>query len=77
MNPITSFLCFILVLAGLAASQWVNIYLALLFFVVAAIIALSKKMVNVWEKFVILRMGKLQIVKGPGNVLRQRCNFAP
>jgi regulator of protease activity HflC (stomatin/prohibitin superfamily) len=66
MNPITSFLCFILVLAGLAASQWVNIYLALLFFVVAAVIALSLKMANVWEKFVILRMGKLQSVKGPG-----------
>lgn len=66
MNPITSFLAFVLVLAGLAAGQWVNIYLSLLFFVVAVIIALSLKMANVWQKFVILRMGKLQSVKGPG-----------
>ena len=77
MNRITSFLAFVLVLPGLVAGQWVSISLSLLFFVVAAIIALSKKMVNVWEKFVILRMGKLQIVKGPGNILRQRCDFAP
>ncbi|MBU6995949.1 MAG: slipin family protein [Ferrovum myxofaciens] len=30
------------------------------------IIALSLKMANAWQKFVILRMGKLQSVKGPG-----------
>ena len=30
------------------------------------IIALSLKLANAWEKFVILRTGKLQSVKGPG-----------
>ena len=30
------------------------------------IIALSLKMANTWEKFVILKMGKLQSVKGAG-----------
>ena len=66
MNPITSFLVLVFVLAGLAIGNWVNPYLAPAFFAVAAIIALSLKMANAWQKFVILRMGKLQSVKGPG-----------
>ncbi len=66
INPITSFLVFVLILAGLASGQWVNLYLAFLFFAAAVIVALSLKMANVWQKFVILRMGKLQGVKGPG-----------
>ena len=66
MNPITSFLVFVCVLAGLAIGQWVNDYLALVFFAAAVIIAFSLKMANAWQKFVILRMGKLQSVKGPG-----------
>jgi len=66
LNPITSFLFFVLVLGGLAVGQWVNLYLAFLFFGTAAIVALSLKMANVWQKFVILRMGKLQGVRGPG-----------
>jgi hypothetical protein len=35
-------------------------------FVAAAVIALSLKMANAWQKFVILRMGKLQSVRGAG-----------
>jgi regulator of protease activity HflC (stomatin/prohibitin superfamily) len=66
MNPITSFLVFVLLLAGLAVGYWINPYLAFVFFVAAAIIALSLKMANAWQKFVILRMGKLQSVKGAG-----------
>lgn len=66
MNPITSFLVSVCVLAGLAIGQWVNDYLALVFFAAAVIIAFSLKMANAWQKFVILRMGKLQSVKGPG-----------
>ncbi|WP_298220155.1 slipin family protein [Halothiobacillus sp.] len=66
MNPVTSFLVFACVLAGLAIGNWVNFYLALVFFAVAIVIGLSLKMANVWQKFVILRMGKLQSVKGPG-----------
>ncbi|HEX9154524.1 MAG TPA: slipin family protein, partial [Nitrospira sp.] len=41
-------------------------YLIAPFIVAAIIIALSLKMANVWQKFVILRAGKLQSVKGPG-----------
>ena len=43
---------------------WVHPYLAFVFFGAAAIIALSLKMANAWQKFVILRMGKLQSVRG-------------
>ena len=66
MNPITSFLVFICILAGVATGYFVNPYLAIIFFAVGALIAASLKMANVWQKFVILRMGKLQSVKGAG-----------
>jgi SPFH domain / Band 7 family len=66
MNPITLFLTAAFALAGVAAGQWVNIYLAPVFFVIAALVALSVKVANVWQKFVILRVGKLQSVKGAG-----------
>ena len=66
MNPITSFLVFVLTIAGLAAGNWVSSYLALAFFAAAAIISMSLKMANTWQKFVILRMGKLQSVQGAG-----------
>jgi regulator of protease activity HflC (stomatin/prohibitin superfamily) len=66
MNPITSFLVLIFVVAGMASSYLMNVYVGFLFFVVAALIAASLKMANAWEKFVILRMGKLQSVKGAG-----------
>jgi regulator of protease activity HflC (stomatin/prohibitin superfamily) len=52
--------------AGLAIGYWVNPYFGFVFFGAAVIIALSLKMANVWQKFVILRMGKLQSVKGAG-----------
>jgi regulator of protease activity HflC (stomatin/prohibitin superfamily) len=66
MNPITSFLVAVCVLAGLAIGQEGNNYLAIAFFGAAVIIAFSLKMANAWQKFVILRMGKLQSVKGAG-----------
>jgi regulator of protease activity HflC (stomatin/prohibitin superfamily) len=64
MNPITSFLVVVCVLAGLAIGQ--PNALAFAFFGAALIIAFSLKMANAWQKFVILRMGKLQSVKGAG-----------
>jgi regulator of protease activity HflC (stomatin/prohibitin superfamily) len=66
MNPITAFLVFAFTVAGLAVGYLVNPYFALAFFGAAVIIAMSLKMANVWQKFVILRMGKLQSVKGAG-----------
>jgi regulator of protease activity HflC (stomatin/prohibitin superfamily) len=67
MNPITAFFVFISFLAAAATT-----YLAKSpvigsgFVVIGIIIAQSLKMANAWEKFVILRMGKLQSVKGAG-----------
>ncbi|HZL26907.1 MAG TPA: slipin family protein [Acidobacteriaceae bacterium] len=66
MNPITAFLVFACLIAGFGCSYFVNPYLGFAFLVLAAVIALSLKMANVWQKFVILRMGKLQSVKGAG-----------
>jgi regulator of protease activity HflC (stomatin/prohibitin superfamily) len=66
MNPITSFLVFVSVGVGMFLTYWINPLLGLPFLVLALIIALSLKMANTWEKFVILRMGKLQSVKGAG-----------
>jgi regulator of protease activity HflC (stomatin/prohibitin superfamily) len=66
MNPITSFLTFVFLIAGMGVGYFVNEYLGIALFVVAVVIGASLKMANVWQKFVILRMGKLQSVRGAG-----------
>jgi len=66
MNPITLFLFLICVVAGLAVGNWVSLPLGVALFALAVLIAASLKMANAWEKFVILRMGKLQSVRGAG-----------
>lgn len=66
MNPLTSFLVVACVAAALAVGYFVDLYPALILFVVAIAIAASLKMANVWQKFVILRLGKLQSVRGAG-----------
>ncbi|MDA3921604.1 MAG: slipin family protein [Salinisphaera sp.] len=66
MNPITAFLVALCLAAAAAAGLWVSPYLAGVFVLAAVVIALSLKMANVWQKFVILRMGKLQSVHGEG-----------
>jgi regulator of protease activity HflC (stomatin/prohibitin superfamily) len=66
MNPITSFLVFALLVCGVAVGYWENLYLGIALIALALVVAMSLKMANVWQKFVILRMGKLQSVKGQG-----------
>src|SRR6185503_6513537 len=66
MNPITSFLVFALLVCGVAVGYWENLYLGIALIALALVVATSLKMANVWQKFVILRMGKLQSVKGQG-----------
>jgi regulator of protease activity HflC (stomatin/prohibitin superfamily) len=66
MNPITVVLALGCALVGVALGQTVSLYLAPPFIIAAIVIALSLKMANAWQKFVILRAGKLQSVKGPG-----------
>ena len=67
MNPIANFLsllCF--AAAGAMMFLFTSFYGALLFVAAAVIISMSLKMANVWQKFVILRLGKLQSVRGAG-----------
>jgi regulator of protease activity HflC (stomatin/prohibitin superfamily) len=66
MNPITAFLVFVCAGTGAATAYWGHLYVASALFAVGILVALSLKMANVWQKFVILRMGKLQSVKGAG-----------
>ncbi len=66
MNPITLFLAVACAISGVGLGWLIHPYLIAPFLVAAIVIALSLKMANVWEKFVILRAGKLQSVKGPG-----------
>jgi regulator of protease activity HflC (stomatin/prohibitin superfamily) len=66
MNPITIFLVLVLLAAGGALGQTVNYAVTPFFVIAAAIVGASLKMANTWQKFVVLRAGKLQGVKGPG-----------
>jgi regulator of protease activity HflC (stomatin/prohibitin superfamily) len=66
MNPITSFLVFVLVAAGFLIGYRGNLIAGVSLVVLAAIVSASLRMANVWQKFVILRMGKLHSVRGAG-----------
>jgi len=66
MNPITLFLTVVLAAVGGFFVNQQNLNLGVVFFVLAVIVFFALKMANAWEKFVILRAGKLQSVKGPG-----------
>ena len=66
MNPITSLVTIVLALIGallfLARFELPGIG----FGIVAVLVLFSLKMANNWQRFVILRAGKLSSVKGPG-----------
>ncbi len=66
MNPISLFFTIVVLLIGALVSRLVSPLLMPLFVVLALIIATSLKMANAWERFVILRAGKLQSVRGAG-----------
>ena len=66
MNPITLFATLALGIAGALLVEYVNVFLGGALILAAVIVALSLKMANTWQKFVVLRAGKLQGVKGPG-----------
>lgn len=65
MNPISLFLAAPLILGG-AALVYAGIYLGVILIVIGILVAPSLKVADVWERFVILRAGQLQGVKGPG-----------
>ena len=66
MNPITLFIVFVLVALGVGIETRAPGLSGAPFFLAAIIVALSLKMANTWQRFVVLRAGKLQGVKGPG-----------
>jgi regulator of protease activity HflC (stomatin/prohibitin superfamily) len=66
MNPITLFLTAAIAFVGALLFASGQIIPGITAFVIAVIVAVSLKMANAWEKFVILRAGKLSGVKGPG-----------
>lgn len=66
MNTVTAFLVFVFGAAALATGYFISLYVGAALLIAAFLIAMSVKMANVWEKFVILRMGKLQSVRGAG-----------
>ncbi len=66
MNPVTAFLVFVLLLGAAAVGFFGNLYLACALFLVAVLTGMALKIANVWQKFVILRLGKLQGIRGAG-----------
>jgi regulator of protease activity HflC (stomatin/prohibitin superfamily) len=66
MNPITAFLTVVFVLIGIAFWALALPAAGIVMFAIAVLIATSLKMANNWQRFVILRAGRLYGVKGPG-----------
>jgi len=65
MNPITASLVVVGLVLG-AFAYLITPILSAPFIIAAVVVGLSLKMANTWQKFVILRAGKLLSVKGPG-----------
>jgi regulator of protease activity HflC (stomatin/prohibitin superfamily) len=66
MNPITVFLTLAFGAVGVALGGLGHVYWGVSFVIAAVVVATALKMANTWQKFVILRAGKLRGVKGPG-----------
>ncbi|GAB7536833.1 slipin family protein [Burkholderia sp. 3C] len=66
VSPVRLVLAFLPLLAALLAGMLGAIALGIGLLVVAALVMASVRVANTWEKFVILRLGKLQGVKGAG-----------
>jgi regulator of protease activity HflC (stomatin/prohibitin superfamily) len=66
MNPITLFIATVVAAVGVWVGAMDHLGAGIALCVVAAVIAQSLKMANTWQKFVVLRAGKLQGVRGPG-----------
>ena len=66
MNPITLFIATITAAIGALCVTTGNLALGIALLIAAAIVSQSLKMANTWEKFVVLRAGKINGVDGPG-----------
>ena len=66
MNPITFFIVLCLLATGAGIGMLGSTWLAAIFWLAGILTGMSLKMANTWQKFVVLRAGKLQGVRGPG-----------
>ena len=66
MNPITLFISTILALAGAGLAATEARVPGIILIILAVLVAAALKMANTWQKFVVLRAGNLQGVRGPG-----------
>jgi len=66
MNPITLFVVALLAAGGMLCAASGLLVSAITLWVAAALVSQSLMMANTWQKFVVLRAGKLQGVRGPG-----------
>ena len=66
MNPITLFMVTAAAVAGLIFASLDRLDVGIWLWGAALVISQSLKMANSWEKFVVLRAGKLHSIKGPG-----------
>ena len=66
MNPITLFIVGVVAVLGAWLASMNHLGAGIALWVLAAVIGQSLKMANTWQKFVVLRAGKLQGVRGPG-----------
>ena len=64
MSPVTVFLVLVFIAAAFAAGYFANLYLALALLAADILIASSLKMYNVWQEFMMFRLGKLLRVGG-------------
>lgn len=65
MNPITLFITAILAALSAATASMGYPSTAVLLGIAALLVASSLKMANTWQKFVVLRAGKLHSIQGP------------
>ncbi len=65
-NPITFALSLLLLLGAGVAAATDQVYLAAALVLAGLLVSQSLRMANTWEKFVVLRAGRLQGVRGPG-----------
>lgn len=66
MNPITAFAVAVLAAFGALLLYSGLLVLGIVLLVAAVVVSQTLKMANTWQKFVVLRAGKLQGVRGPG-----------
>ncbi|WP_026259055.1 slipin family protein [Uliginosibacterium gangwonense] len=66
MNPITFFIVSVLAAIGALLTAIGYLPWGIALWVIAVVISQSLKMANTWQKFVVLRAGKLQGVRGQG-----------